>query len=59
MAAARKLFGLWQVKPAGPDHKGTKAAFKAGEKVYKKSGGASDKLKRVVRMHYANTAPSR
>ncbi len=48
------LFGLGRHKPSKPNFKGTKAAFEAGEKVFAKSGATAD-LRRVVRMHFANT----
>lgn len=53
--SARTGFGLWRAKPPKPSFRGTKAAFEAGEKVFKKTKGATPDLRRVVKMHFANT----
>lgn len=52
MVAMRKPFvGLFR---AGNAQRGTAAAFKVGERVHKKSGGASAALKEVVRLAREN-----
>lgn len=52
----RGWFGVMHTRASGPSSDGTKAAFKLGEKTFKKSGGASPGLKQAVAKHKANTA---
>jgi hypothetical protein len=46
------LWGLLKPKPV--DAKGTAAAFAAGDRVFKKTGGATPALKQIVKLSLDN-----
>jgi hypothetical protein len=54
----RGWFGVVRTRASGPSSEGTKAAFKLGEKTFKKSGGAAPGLKQAVAKYKANSAPA-
>jgi hypothetical protein len=56
MAALRQpLWGLLQRKPIVLSSKGNATAYAVGEKVFKKTKGATPRLKDVVRLHRENS----
>lgn len=51
-----RLYMLFGRKPARPSARGNAVAFKLGNRAFRKSGGASPDLQRVVRMSMQSEA---